>query len=352
MTYFRNSKSDSIELLALCFLAIGTVMYSFGLAVDLRSAGEIVRVFIDEWSSGFVVDGMLLFVMNRLIKSNDRKNVLAQIGSYSNDFALDALRRARQEGWLNDGTLRGRSFSKAKLAQADLSGAVLAQADFRYTDLSRASLTHSDLQGADLTGANLTDADLRWANLSNATLDWAQMTSAQVEGANLRGASVAHATIDRDCSELANLQAPNTCRQLSAEQIDILRTTLAQIEAAQPNVIDQFYEHLFDERPELRAMFSSSQSRQSRKLLQSLKIIVDSMDTPERSIELLEQLGIRHAGYGVEQKHYELAGRVLLRTLASFFGDQFTPKVQESWRSAFSLITTVMVHASADARAV
>lgn len=352
MTYFRNGKSDSIELLALCFLTVGITLYSFGLAVDVRAANEIVRVFIDEWSSGFVVDGMLLFVMNRLIKSNERKNVLAQIGSYSNDFALDALRRARQEGWLSNGTLRGRTFSKAKLHRADFSGAVLARADFRYADLSQASLTHCDLHGADLTGANLSDADLRWANLSYATLDWALLTGANLEGANLKGAQLAHATIDADCEELSGLNAPTIGKQLSAEQIDILRSTLAQVEAAQSNVIDQFYEHLFDERPELRAMFSSSQSRQSRKLLQSLKIIVDSMDTPERSIELLEQLGIRHAGYGVEAQHYELAGRVLLRTLASFFGDQFTPTIQESWRSAFSLITTVMVHASTDARAV
>ncbi|MEM1230553.1 MAG: pentapeptide repeat-containing protein [Pseudomonadota bacterium] len=351
MMFFRLSRTDSIELLALCFLAIGVTLYSLGLLIDLRSAGEVLRVFIDEWSSGFVVDGTLLLVMNRLIKNNERNNVLAQLGSYSNDFALDALRRARQEGWLSDGTLRGRSFSKARLHGADFSGATLAGTDLRYADLSRASLTHSDLQGADLTGANLTDADLRWANLSNATLDWVLLTGAQLEGANLKGMSIAHATFDADCPELAGVHTPGTCEPLSEEQIGILRSTLGQIEAAQSNVIDQFYEHLFEERPELRTMFSSSQSRQSRKLLQSLKIIIDSMSKPDRSIELLEQLGIRHAGYGVKAQHYELAGRVLLRTLASYFGDQFTPKVAESWRAAFALIATVMVHASADAQA-
>lgn len=352
MTLYRIHRSDAIERLALCFLAIGLTLYGFGLVSDPRAAGEMLRVFIDEWSSGFVVDGTLLFVMNRLIKSNDRKNVLAQIGSYSNDFALDALRRARQEGWLADGTLRGRAFSKAKLSVADFSGADLAETDFRYADLSRASLTHCDLQGADLTGANLADADLRWANLSNAKLDWALMTGVRIDGAKLTGAKLAHTTIDADCEVLAGLEVTARADQLTVEQIGILRSTLAQVEAAQLGVIDQFYEHLFEERPELRTMFSGSQSRQSRKLLQSLKIIVDSMDTPERSIELLEQLGMRHAGYGVQPAHYELAGRVLLRTLASFFGDQFTPKIQESWRSAFSLIATVMVHASADAEAV
>ena len=93
-------------------------------------------------------------------------------------------------------------------------------------------------------------------------------------------------------------------------------------------------------------MFSSSRQRQSRKFLQSLRLIVNSLDEPERSIEVLERLGERHQGYGVQAQHYELAGGVLIATLSQLLGRDFTAETRDAWRAAFGLIAAVMIQAT------
>ena len=110
--------------------------------------------------------------------------------------------------------------------------------------------------------------------------------------------------------------------------------------------IDLFYENLFAARPDLRPMFSGSRQRQSRKFLQSLRMIINSLDEPERNIEVLEQLGARHKGYGVQASHYEVGGKVLIATLASLFGEDFTRETREAWQAGFGLIAAVMVQAA------
>lgn len=337
---------DLVDLLAITFLMVGGLLFMIGVVVDVRTLDAVLRVFIDEWTPGFVIDGALLLVVNRIIRNNDKRNVLAQVGSYSNDFALDAVRRAEREGWLKDGSMRKQQMRKAKLRGADFSGANLEGIDLRYADLSGASFIQCNLKNANLLGANLTNCDLRLADLTGAQLKWTVLSGAQTEGAIFHGANVQFATVDQDCEELARLPGVAAGGHLHADQVDVLRSSFAEIERSDDQAVSLFYENLFTERPELRSMFSTSQSRQSRKLMQSLKVIIASLDAPERNFELLEQLGVRHAGYGVTHEHYELAGRVLLDTLAEFFGSRFDGAIKESWQSALALIATVMAQAT------
>lgn len=346
MKFPLQYKIDMVDLLAVSFLCIGSCLFVCGLLFDVRTLDVLFQLFIDEWTPGFIIDGSLLLVVNRIIKNNEKRNVLAQIGSLSKDCALDPVRRARDEGWLTDGTLKGRSLKKAVLNGVDLSGARLPQVNLRYADLTNACLTHCDLSGADLTGANLAGADLRWADLSGAQLKWAVLNKARGEGVRLTQTNLQFAEVDEDCAELVDCKGTVVGGLLKQEQVGILKDTFAELEQTDSAAINLFYENLFDARPELRPLFSDSQERQSRKLMHSLKVIITSLDEPKQSIALLEQLGARHAQYGVRPEHYELAGQVLQRTLADFFGQSFTTPIRESWQAAFALIASVMVQAA------
>ena len=341
-----NMRFDLVDMLAITFLLIGSVLFTVGISVDTRAVSEFFHVFVDEWTPGFVIDGLLLLTVNRIIRRNERNGVLAQIGSLSNDFALDAVRRARTEGWLTDGSLQRQALKKAKLQYADLSGADLRGADLRFADLRGVSLSHADLRDAVLTGANLMDADLRWANLSNAQLRWAELQGARVDGIIADNADFAFAAVDEDFE--ANTGCPQGIvgGHLNNGQVDLLRATFAEVERQGEQAIDLFYENLFAARPDLRPMFSGSRQRQSRKFLQSLRMIINSLDEPERNIEVLEQLGARHKGYGVQASHYEVGGKVLIATLASLFGEDFTRETREAWQAGFGLIAAVMVQAA------
>ena len=341
----NSLRLDLVDLLALSFLVCGIALFTVGLSIDTRGLNELVATFVDEWTPGLIIDGLLLLVVNRIIHRNERNNVLAQVGSLSNDFALDAVRRARSEGWLTQGLMRGRDLRKAKLQFADLSGADLRNIDLRFADLRGASLSHADLRGAILTGANLCDADLRWSNLNHAQARWADLQGARVDGMRLVDADLTFASVDEDFSKTTGSTAGIVGGHLQPHQRKIVRKTFAEIERHGEVAIDLFYDKLFAAKPDLRAMFSSSRQKQSRKFLQSLKLIVCSLEEPERSVAVLEQLGERHKGYGVTQAHYELAGGVLLATLEEFFADRFTHDVRDAWQSAFGLIAAVMVQA-------
>lgn len=338
-------KLDLVDLLAVCFLIIGGLLFTVGMTIDTRALSDFFQMFVDEWTPGFVIDGLLLLTVNRIIRRNERNGVLAQIGSLSNDFALDAVRRARSEGWLCDGSLQDRELKKAKLQCADLSGADLRGVDLRFADLRGACLSHADLRRACLTGANLSDADLRWANLSSAQLRWAELQGARVEGVILDETDLAFAAVDEDFHRTTGCCQGMVGGHLCPAQIRLLQTSFADIERQGEHAINLFYDNLFEANPALRSMFSSSRQRQSRKFLQSLRLIVNSLDEPERSIEVLEQLGERHKGYGVQSHHYELAGGVLIATLAQLFGKDFGGQMREAWQAGFGLIAAVMVQA-------
>lgn len=59
----------------------------------------------------------------------------------------------------------------------------------------------------------------------------------------------------------------------------------------------------------------------------------------------LKSLGARHMTYGVLPNHYTLATEALLSALQDLLGinSQWTPKVEEAWKTAFGFITNTMI---------
>ena len=345
----KYNNIDLVEVFALVLLAVGVVLIGIGWVEGTHASSELTRVLVEEWTPGFVIDGLLLFAVNRIIRRNERKRVLAQLGSLSNEFALDAVRLARTEGWLMEGEVRGSDLQRARLANSDLSEADLTEVNLRYADLRAADLTHAQLVGADLTGANLAGADLRWANLTNAQLGWANLRDTRLQGALTEGADAAYAAVDDDFEALTTLNGGIEGGHLSPEQVVLIRTTFESVEAIGTRAIDTFYEKLFAAHPSLTSMFAGSKTRQSRKFLQSLRTVVYSLEAPERSIHTLEQLGRRHVGYGVEPGHYDAAGAVLLDTFAEVLPN-FGDAEREAWAAAYRMIADVMLYASRDER--
>lgn len=127
---------DEIERFALVLIGLGLVLVAWGTLVEPPATlSESVARNAHDWAPGLVVDGVLLWVVNGIIRRHERNWVLSQVGSLSREFALDATRQAREEGWLTDGSMAGRTLSRASLEGADLSKAMLPDADLSYADL-------------------------------------------------------------------------------------------------------------------------------------------------------------------------------------------------------------------------
>ena len=142
-----------------------------------------------------------VLVIDRLYERRDqereKQRIIRQMASPSNDFALEAVRLAGENGWLTDGSLH-----RADLIKADLRGADLIHADLRGANLIKADLRGANLSGATLSGATLSQAYLNGAKLVRANLSGATLIQADLSYTKLVRAKLVRADLSRaDLSE-------------------------------------------------------------------------------------------------------------------------------------------------------
>jgi hemoglobin-like flavoprotein len=113
-----------------------------------------------------------------------------------------------------------------------------------------------------------------------------------------------------------------------------------------------FYDRLFSVDPSLKKLFKGDMKEQGKKLMSALALVVAGLANPQSILPKVEELGRKHVGYGVEDRHYDTVGGALLWTLEKGLGDKFTPDVKEAWTAAYTLLANVMKGAANKARAV
>jgi len=107
-----------------------------------------------------------------------------------------------------------------------------------------------------------------------------------------------------------------------------------------------FYARLFELDPSLRPLFKGDMKVQGRKLMDMIAAAVQGLSDLETIVPAVQDLGIRHAGYGVKADHYNTVGSALLWTLEKGLGEQFTDDVREAWTDAYTLLSTTMIDAA------
>jgi len=133
-----------------------------------------------------------------------------------------------------------------------------------------------------------------------------------------------------------------------AQQI-LIRESWAQVAPIADTAATIFYDRLFELDPSLRKLFSrTDMASQRRNLMQTLGVVVASIDRLESIVPAVEALGRRHAGYGVEAAHFDTVGQALLDTLAIGLGEAFTAEVREAWATAYGTLAGVMQSAAAE----
>lgn len=134
---------------------------------------------------------------------------------------------------------------------------------------------------------------------------------------------------------------------LTDKEIQLVRKTFAEIEPHAEEVAAAFYGRLFQLDPSLNDLFKSDLGEQGRKLMAMLKTAVKGLNDLEAIVPAVQDLGRRHTGYGVEEKHYGTVGEALLWTLEQGLGGGFTDEVRESWTKVYVTLSSVMKEAAA-----
>jgi hemoglobin-like flavoprotein len=66
-------------------------------------------------------------------------------------------------------------------------------------------------------------------------------------------------------------------------------------------------------------------------------------------VPAVQDMGRRHVTYGVKDEDYDTVGEALLWTLQQGLGDGFTPEVKEAWIDTYTLVSSTMKAAAAQA---
>lgn len=133
---------------------------------------------------------------------------------------------------------------------------------------------------------------------------------------------------------------------MTPEQKDLVRSTWAQVVPIKEKAAELFYGKLFELDPSVKPMFKNDMVEQGKKLMMSINTVVNSLDRLDPMVPTLQDMGRRHKGYGVQDKHYDTVGAALLWTLEAGLGPAFTPAVKTAWTEAYTVIATVMKDAA------
>jgi hemoglobin-like flavoprotein len=134
---------------------------------------------------------------------------------------------------------------------------------------------------------------------------------------------------------------------LTLTQIELVQVTFAAIAPMADDAAALFYRRLFEIDPRLEQMFKGNMANQRRMLMQMLTAAVKGLPRLDRLVPVIEDLGRRHANYGVTDAHYDTVAAALLWTLEKGLGSAFTPEVKEAWTTVYGILASTMKNAAA-----
>jgi hemoglobin-like flavoprotein len=134
---------------------------------------------------------------------------------------------------------------------------------------------------------------------------------------------------------------------MTPAQVELVQESFIKIRPIADHAADLFYDRLFTIAPELRSLFPQDLSQQKKKLMQMLATAVTNLHQLQKILPAVQALGLRHAGYGVTDDHYEIVGGALLWTLEQGLGSDFTPFVKEAWTETYLTVAGLMMNAAA-----
>ena len=134
---------------------------------------------------------------------------------------------------------------------------------------------------------------------------------------------------------------------MTPDEVSLIRTSWAAVEPIADTAAGLFYGRLFELDPTIERLFRRTDMAAQRKvLMQTLTVVVKSLDRLEQIVPAVQALGRRHAGYGVREAHYATVGSALLWTLEQGLGEAFTPPVRDAWATAYGTLASVMIDAA------
>ncbi len=123
---------------------------------------------------------------------------------------------------------------------------------------------------------------------------------------------------------------------MTPQQIELIQNSFARVLEHPELTASLFYQCLFKLEPSLRELFPDNMTKQQRKLIEMLDVVLGDLTRLEVILPAVQRLGERHIKYGVIEAHYDTVGTALLWALEQTQGDAFSLEVRDAWVSAYT----------------
>jgi len=133
---------------------------------------------------------------------------------------------------------------------------------------------------------------------------------------------------------------------MTPKQVELVQGSWRKVLPIADTAAGIFYKKLFELDPALKGLFKGDMKEQGRKLMAMISVAVTGLTRLETIVPAVQDLGRRHLGYGVNDKHYDTVGSALVFTLEKGLGDAFTPDVKEAWVTTYGVLSKTMKDAA------
>ncbi|QEY16976.1 hemin receptor [Cellvibrio sp. KY-GH-1] len=133
---------------------------------------------------------------------------------------------------------------------------------------------------------------------------------------------------------------------MDSSTIQLVQNSWQKVVAIGPQAAALFYQNLFEADPALKPLFKGDLQAQGKKLIEMISVAVNKLTELNVLVPVLQNLGKRHGGYGVQDSHYDTVGAALLKTLGQGLGNEFTQDVKIAWTNVYGVMADVMKEAA------
>lgn len=134
---------------------------------------------------------------------------------------------------------------------------------------------------------------------------------------------------------------------MTQEELYLVQSSWEKVRAISTQAAEMFYLRLFEIAPELKTLFKGDMRTQGQRLMNMIDTAVKELERRDRLVPVLQELGRRHAGYGVKEADYDAVAAALLWTLEKGLGEEFTDEVKRAWTTTYTVVADTMKSAAA-----
>jgi hemoglobin-like flavoprotein len=138
---------------------------------------------------------------------------------------------------------------------------------------------------------------------------------------------------------------------MTPEEVSLVQESWKKVVPIKEAAAELFYGKLFELDPNLRGLFKGDMNEQGRKLMAMIGAAINGLARLDELVPTVQNLGRRHATYGVKASDYNTVANALLWTLEKGLGPAFTPPIRTAWVKAYGVLAETMQAAAAAAAA-